>query len=199
MEDSEGRFLYQTWKKAGIDFSETTPWKDNGVYIITGGLGGIGIILAQDILQKAKRAKIILLGRSPLSEDSEKKISQLVAYGGTVEYHSVDIASFEALNVCLENVRRKYFHINGILHCAGVIRDCFFKYKKEIDFEEVLRPKVQGTLYLDRITQSWELDFFVCFSSIAATLGNVGQIDYAMANSFMDSYMLFRGKVKVFL
>lgn len=196
MEDSEGRFLYQTWKKAGIDFSETTPWKDNGVYIITGGLGGIGIILAQDILQKAKRAKIILLGRSPLSEDSEKKISQLVAYGGTVEYHSVDIASFEALNVCLENVRRKYFHINGILHCAGVIRDCFFKYKKEIDFEEVLRPKVQGTLYLDRITQSWELDFFVCFSSIAATLGNVGQIDYAMANSFMDSYMLFRGKLE---
>ena len=90
-------------------------------------------------------------------------------------------------------IKEKFGALNGIIHSAGVIRDAFIVKKTSEDMHAVLAPKIQGTLNVDEVWQAEPLDFFVLFSSTAATLGNIGQIDYAYANGFMDGYARRRG------
>jgi 3-oxoacyl-(acyl-carrier-protein) synthase/acyl carrier protein len=93
----------------------------------------------------------------------------------------------------VKEIKNKYKAINGIIHAAGVIRDSFLIKKTKEEFQEVLLPKVYGSVWLDEATKDEELDFLVLFSSTVAVTGNVGQCDYAYANSFMDSFSEYRG------
>ena len=102
-------------------------------------------------------------------------------------------AELEQLQASIKN---KFGAVNGIIHSAGVVRDAFIVKKTPEDIQAVLAPKIQGTINLDQVWQKEPLDFFLLFSSAAATLGNVGQIDYAYANGFMDSYALYRDAQK---
>jgi polyketide synthase PksN len=166
---------------------EIPSLKDDGVYIITGGTGSIGLIIAQYIASKV-RCKIVLTGRSILSEEKEYKINKIRESGTEIIYIQSDINIKESVKKLIENVKSKFNEINGIIHAAGVLKDSFLLKKTREEFDAVLTPKVCGTLLLDEMTRNDKLDFFVLFSSIAATLGNVGQADYCYANSFMDYY-----------
>ena len=92
----------------------------------------------------------------------------------------------------ITKAKSRFSEINGIIHCAGVTRDSFILKKTREEMEAVLAAKVYGTVYLDEVSKEEELDFFVLFSSAAAVMGNVGQCDYAYANSFMDSFAEMR-------
>ncbi|PHF04952.1 DszB [Bacillus wiedmannii] len=163
----------------------------NGLYVITGGLGGIGYRFAQYLLSKSK-CKVLLIGRSELIGDKVSLFEKLKKINRNVTYSKADVSNYSEIKRVLEEARQRFGEIKGILHCAGVIKDNFLIKKDKSEFDEVLKPKVTGTLHLDKLTASDHLQFFALFSSITATLGNIGQADYAYANSFMDGFSIIR-------
>ena len=168
------------------------PFKQHGVYLITGGLGGLGMIFAKEIVKKTKNSMLILTGRSRLTREKQSQLKRLELMGARVDYHQVDVSQSDAVDDLIQGIENDFGKINGILHCAGVIRDSFILKKTVKEFQEVLAPKVAGTVYLDQATQDLDLDFFILFSSGASVLGNLGQADYACANAFMDAYVKSR-------
>jgi acyl transferase domain-containing protein/acyl carrier protein len=175
--------------------TKTNPelvFKPGGVYLITGGAGGLGLLLAREIAQQAKEVSLILAGRSVLNDEKMAEIKALKEMGAQVEYLCVDVAERSAVDRLLEEIQIGHKTLNGILHSAGVLRDSFLVYKTQDELRAVLAPKVQGVVNLDEATSRMELDFFVMFSSMAGVLGNVGQADYATGNAFMDIYARYR-------
>jgi len=169
--------------------------RDRGVYIITGGTGGLGLIFAEYLAVKVK-AKLILSGRSDLSAEKKEKIKRLEGMGAEVIYVKADVTKRKDVENLIALGKSRFKGINGIIHGAGVIRDALITRKTDEDFEAVIAPKVFGTVYLDEATKAENLDFFALFSSNSAVLGSAGQCDYAYGNSFLDSYAEFREKKK---
>ena len=168
------------------------PWKEGGVYLITGGAGGLGLIFAQEIFRQVKGSKIILTGRSAEDKVNHVQIEALRKRGACLEYQRTDISDDSAVKRVVREIQRDFGTLHGIIHAAGVIQDNFIIKKSQVELESVLAPKVAGVINLDSATQHLDLDFFVLFSSLAGCLGNVGQADYACANSFLDVYASYR-------
>ncbi len=194
----KGKRQVMTWSEIGVSDKEVSvPWKDQGIYLITGGVGGLGIIFARDIAHKVKNATIILTGRSPLSEEKQEKLKELESLGIRTEYKQVDVIQKKAVADLIKDIQKKFGSLNGIIHAAGVNRDNFIIKKTKDELLEVLAPKVTGLVNLDLASKDLSLDFFVLFSSIAGSLGNLGQIDYSAANAFMDAYAKYRNDLVV--
>ncbi|WP_226001895.1 non-ribosomal peptide synthetase, partial [Paenibacillus sp. BJ-4] len=171
---------------------EVLPWKNDGVYLITGGSGALGLLVAEEIVRQAPAATLILTGRSPLDRGRQTRLKELEASGASVEYRQGDITDKSTVIGLLESIREECGRVHGIIHCAGVIHDNFIIKKTSEEFMEVLGPKVRGLVHLDEASSGQDLDFFVLFSSISGSLGNPGQADYATANAFMDAYAEYR-------
>ncbi|KAA1246242.1 SDR family NAD(P)-dependent oxidoreductase, partial [Aquimarina sp. RZ0] len=167
-------------------------WKTDGVYIITGGMGGLGILFAQEVIDNAENPIVILTGRSVLNTERKKKIQQLEREGATVEYKQTDITQMQEVYTLVQDVVERFGALNGIIHSAGIIQDNYIIKKTEAELKQVLGVKVQGSINLDKASEMIPLDFFIMFSSIAGSLGNAGQADYAAANSFMDNFAVYR-------
>jgi acyl carrier protein/NADP-dependent 3-hydroxy acid dehydrogenase YdfG len=165
--------------------------KNQGAYLITGGMGGLGLIFTKYLSQQYK-ANVILTGRSELTDLQKGTIAELKKLGSKICYIKSDLSNKVAVKDLLQQVKLKVGNLNGIIHSAGVIKDSLISKKTIENVAAVLAPKVAGTFYLDELTQTEHLDFFVLFSSIAAVLGNMGQCDYAYANSFMDHFATWR-------
>lgn len=170
---------------------ESVQLRQNGVYIITGGAGGLGFLFANYFAEKLK-PKLVLVGRSEWNLDIGSKVKKLEDMGAEVEYISADISDQNQVKDLIKQTKNRFNKIHGIIHSAGVIRDSLLYKKTEKDIRNVLSPKVSGTIWLDECTKNEKLDFFCLFSSIAGLLGNVGQADYAYANSFMDHFAYLR-------
>ncbi|MET0333893.1 MAG: beta-ketoacyl synthase N-terminal-like domain-containing protein, partial [Rhizobacter sp.] len=104
----------------------------------------------------------------------------------------IDVTDAAALERLIAEVRGVHGDLSGVIHSAGVLRDSFLIKKTAQQLQDVFAPKVQGLVNLERATHDQALDYFITFSSIAATHGNVGQGDYAAANAFMDARMAQR-------
>ncbi|XKK25018.1 SDR family NAD(P)-dependent oxidoreductase [Bacillus sp. CB62A.1] len=169
--------------------------KQRGVYVITGGLGGIGFIVAQ-FLAKEYQARLVLTGRSKDDNTINSKLQELQSLGGEVVYLSSDISNENEVKEVIECAKDYFANINGVIHCAGIIRDSLALHKTKQDIEEVIASKVYGTMYIDEATKNENLDFMVFFSSISGEKGNVGQCDYAFANSFLDNYSRQREQMR---
>jgi polyketide synthase PksN len=183
-----GKRYVSGWKEIKVAEEVDVPWKDKGVYLITGGVGGLGLVFARDIAMKADKPVIILTGRSSLSEDKEIQIKGLEDLGAVISYRQTDVTDKTAVSELIGSICAHYGRLNGIIHSAGVIHDNFIIKKPESDFKKVLTPKTSGLVNLDHAVGNMELDFFILFSSIAGCFGNPGQVDYSTANAFMDSY-----------
>jgi polyketide synthase PksN len=165
--------------------------REKGVYLITGGAGGLGFIFAE-FLAKESKARLVLTGRSELSVEQEARLDDLRKSGAEALYLPADVSNYEDVKKLVEESKARFGEINGIIHSAGVIRDSYIRNKTPEEMSAVFAPKVSGTLNLDEVTKDEQLDFFVTFSSLAAVAGNVGQCDYGFANHFMDSFMAGR-------
>ncbi|WPX99228.1 Putative polyketide synthesis protein [Candidatus Megaera polyxenophila] len=162
--------------------------KDGGVYFITGGMGKICQILAEDIL-KRHSAHLVLVGSSALDNKKSDILLRLSKFKGTVEYRKLDITQNEEVNKCITQVIAEYGKINGIIHAAGRTDDQIFFSKVITNFDNIVDIKAEAAIALDEATKNYtSLDFFLLFSSVAAIFGNVGQSDYAMANGFLDAF-----------
>ncbi|HEX6431736.1 MAG TPA: SDR family NAD(P)-dependent oxidoreductase [Niastella sp.] len=172
--------------------SPAPVWKDKGVYLITGGAGGLGLIFARAIASQVKEATLILTGRSPLNEARENELAAIRSLGARVDYRQADIADAQVTAVLIQDIMKVHSGLHGIIHSAGITRDGFILKKSEEAVREVLAPKVNGIINLDLQTSHLALDFFIVCSSSAGYTGNAAQADYAMANAFMDQYARYR-------
>ena len=165
--------------------------RSRGVYLITGGTGGLGRMLALH-LSRTQHAKVCLVGRSARDEKIESCLEAIRAEGGEAFYSSADVADYESLDRAVAECRGKFGRLHGIIHCAGILADGLLATKTLEEIRSVLAPKIVGTANLDAATRADDLDFFVLFSSISSVVGNVGQCDYAVANRFLDEFAALR-------
>lgn len=178
----------QAFEKLEPSTQDGASLRRQGVYLITGGAGGLGLLLA-DFLTREHQAKVLLCGRSALPPELETRIAAFGRSGGEVNYLRADVSVQEGARQVMAEARRRHGAIHGIFHCAGAIRDAFVRNKDAGEMRTVLDPKIFGVLHLDEASQDERLDFFVAFSSLAGVAGNAGQCDYSYANHYMDAYL----------
>jgi polyketide synthase PksN len=189
-----GRRYVARWSELTTTTAQplSIPWRNEGVYLMTGGAGRLGLLFAREITHHVSQATLILAGRSPLTSEQSKHLQEITALGLEIHYWQTDVTDEQAVTSLIQRIQSTYGNINGIIHSAGIIHDNFIIQKSSEQFLEVLAPKVNGLVHVDQATQGQKLDFFVIFSSAAASFGNAGQADYATANAFMDAYAHYR-------
>ncbi|NER50060.1 MAG: SDR family NAD(P)-dependent oxidoreductase, partial [Symploca sp. SIO1A3] len=160
-------------------------------YLITGGLGALGLEVAQWMVTQGAR-NIVLTGRRPPKEAAQKVIAQLETAGASVSVLLGDISLQEDVAKIFQQMQASLPLLKGVIHAAGVLDDGVLQNMSWQRFTKVMAPKVQGTWHLHQLTQDLPLDFFVCFSSMASILGGLGQGNYATANAFMDALAHYR-------
>ena len=181
------------WEEIALDRETVpSPFDAHGVYLITGGLGGLGTLFAKEILERCPEARVVLTGRAELTPEKRLSLEALSAPGNRPSYRQVDLADRDRVERLIGAILGEHGKLNGILHCAGMIADRLIVKKDGAEFRRVLAPKVTGTRHLDLATRDVKLDFFLLFSSIAGALGNIGQADYAAANGFLDQFAVYR-------
>ncbi|MBA3774790.1 MAG: SDR family NAD(P)-dependent oxidoreductase [Ramlibacter sp.] len=168
------------------------PWKDGGVYLITGGAGGLGLLFAREIAQRVSRPTLVLAGRSQLDAGRKAHLRALEALGARVEYRAANVGRTDASADLIEGIVQRHGKLDGILHAAGVIHDSYLANKTDEELQAVFEPKVNGAVNLDEASKELPLDCFVLISSVSGALGNAGQGDYAAANAFMDAFSGWR-------
>ncbi|MEZ2221556.1 amino acid adenylation domain-containing protein [Rhizobium sp. RCC_161_2] len=170
--------------------------RQDGVYWITGGSGKLAMIFAKDLLLQGKRMKIILTGRTTISAEQQQALDALCHDGSLVAYWQADISSPAGARQVFERIKQQFGALNGILHCAGLLRDALIVNKTAHDIQAVFAPKVSGVLALDHVTRDEPLDFIALFSSVSGVFGSIGQADYAAANTFLDAFALYRNSLR---
>ena len=175
-----------------------------GVYIITGGIGHIGLNIANYIAHKAKVEFILVSRRDfPVKDqwnqviekyEDEKlcsiinKIKDIEVLGSKVYVYKADISNEESVKTLISNIKEHHNSINGIIHAAGITGNGYIATRKLQDFNKVINPKIYGTWLLDKYTADEKLDFFMMCSSGVGMIGEVGLADYTAANSYLDSF-----------
>ncbi|MCA9970397.1 MAG: SDR family NAD(P)-dependent oxidoreductase, partial [Anaerolineales bacterium] len=167
------------------------PVQADAAYLITGGMGGLGLRVARWLVAQGAR-HLLLMGRRAPSDKAQAVIDELTAAGAQVVVGRGDVADADQLARVLAQIEAEMPPLRGVMHAAGGLDDGVLLQQTWPRFEKVLAPKVAGTWHLHTQTQEMPLDFFVLFSSIAATLGSPGQANYAAANSFQDAFAHFR-------
>jgi myxalamid-type polyketide synthase MxaB len=161
-------------------------FRDDASYLVTGGLGGLGLKLAEWMIERGAR-HLVLLGRSPPTAAAAELLLRLRKTGAQVVTVQADVAEPGDVDRVFRDTLSMLPPLAGVMHAAGVLDDATIAQQSSPRFEHVLRPKVAGTWNLHAATRALPLDFFVCFSSIAALIGSPGQINYSAANAFQDA------------
>ncbi len=186
------------------DDTRQSPIRDRGTYLITGGLGGLGLTVADYLVRRA-RANVVLTGRSQLPPEAEwnqwlathepqhptsariRKVRDLERSGGAVSVLDADVADSDRIRDVVSHTLRRFGALHGVFHLAGILDDGLLELKTRGSIEGVLRPKVQGTRALLAALDGVPVDFIALFSSLSSIIGLAGQIDYAAANSFLNA------------
>ena len=171
------------------------PLRPRGVYLITGGLGKIGSMLAL-YLAREYQARLILIGRSALPADPNsekaKRIRELEALGAEVLCLSGDAADEEWMQQVIAGAEQRWGTIHGVIHAAGLIREADLALVDDLTVEaceQQFWPKVRGTIVLEKLFRHKELDFCWLFSSLSTVLGGLRFAAYAAANAYMDAFV----------
>jgi len=157
----------------------------DAVYLITGGLGVLGLQVAEWLADCGAR-HLALVGRRGVTSDTQRvALTALEKRGLTVQVFSADISAESAVRAVLHNAQKDGRVLRGIIHAAGLPGAKALTQLTEVQVREVLRPKLHGAWWLHTLTA--DLDFFILFSSIASVWGSKGQAHYAAANQFLDA------------
>lgn len=181
------------------------PLRQGGVYLLTGGLGGIGLTLAEK-LARTVQAKLVLVGRSGLPAEEtwpawlagqaeDDPVSQRIRgvlslreAGAEVLVAQADVADPDQAAAVVRQALERFGALHGILHGAGIAAGGLIQFRAPQDADAVMAPKVRGTLALAAAVADLPLDFFVLHSSTIGLTGDMGQVDYCGANAFLDAF-----------
>ena len=198
---------------------DVTPrLRASGVYLITGGLGDIGLAAAE-YLARAVRARLVLTGRSPLPPESEwdryltshdaadplarrmRRVRAVRSHGAQVLIVGADVGDPPQMAEAFTAAERQFGRIDGVIHAAGIVGADIFRPIAEMDVDmwrRLFHPKVVGLSVLDDLVRDRDLDFCVLVSSLSATLGGLGLSAYAAANAFLDAVARLRNRTSSF-
>lgn len=199
----------QTFEPAKLNQPDRTKLRlrEGGVYLITGGLGRLGLILAKELVQNF-RAKVVLLGRSIIPERNQwetwlaksdhndsislklRKLQELEQISSEYLIIHADVTNQTQMQAAVAKAEEKFGQINGVIHAAGILTGNSISTIAKInktECEEQFKAKVQGSLILQSILQDKKLDFCLFTSSLASILGGLGLTAYAAANLFIDT------------
>lgn len=186
--------------------SESSRLRDSGVYLVTGGLGGVGLALARHIASSVDGPALGLLHRSPFPAEADwpawlethgahdrassviRELRTLQGLGARVLLLEADVTDAEQTGRAVERLRGEFGRLDGVIHAAGVPSRGLIEGKTQQDIDAVLAAKTHGTLVLDQACRFEELDFVLLCSSLTSVLGGPGQSDYCAANAFLDGY-----------
>jgi NAD(P)-dependent dehydrogenase (short-subunit alcohol dehydrogenase family)/acyl carrier protein len=160
--------------------------RPDGSYLITGGLGGLGLLAAELLVARGAR-HLVLIGRSPASAAAEQAIVNLEDAGAQIITAQVDVTHDAALAQLVAHFGPQWPPLRGVLHTAGALADSIVLQQNAALFQRAMAPKMRGAWNLHVLTAAQPLDFFVCYSSGTSLLGNTGQASYAAANAFLDA------------
>jgi acyl transferase domain-containing protein len=205
-----GHRWVQTFEEVRLENAaeKRTRLRKRGVYLITGGLGGVGQVLAGH-LARSSRARLVLVGRTSLPDrrdwpewlsahDDEDEVSQkirgvqeLEEEGSEVLTLSADVSNLDEMKAVVQATLEKFGALNGVIHGAGLTADDSFQPIQESTraaCERHFQPKAHGLMVLDEALSDTPLDFCLLLSSLSSILGGLGFVAYAAANIFMDAY-----------
>lgn len=188
----ERRFVYRV--EPVVLEKGDSPVRSEGTYLITGGCGKLGYLLAEH-LSETVAVKLILTGRKPENEEIRQKLSKLEESGSRVLYLSCDISDAAAMEEGLKKARTVFGRINGVIHAAGIMGGKSILENDIYDFWNIINPKINGALVLDNLLREEPLDFICYFSSSSAVLGDFGSCDYAVANRFLTAYANYQNRL----
>jgi acyl transferase domain-containing protein/acyl carrier protein len=207
----EGYRWEQTFEPARLPGRAKTAICEKGVYLITGGMGGIGLTLAAHLAEHG-HARLALTSRGNIPQRSEwrswlakhgendavsrkiRGMEKLEALGAEVLPLSVNVSDRQEMQRAIGTIEARFGPINGVVHAAGISGGGLVQLKTSDATESVLSPKVAGTLVLDSLLDVAKLDFFVLCSSVDAISPVVGAVDYCAANAFLDAYAAAQAK-----
>ena len=164
---------------------ETGRLRADRTYLVTGGLGGIGCVLAGWLAERGAGA-IVLNGRRDPDPEAVEAIAALREQGATVQVELADVTDTAAMDAMMERIDATLPPLAGVIHSVGVLSDAALTNQSWDSFRQVVWPKVLGAWHLHRATLHRDLDMFIVFSSIAGILGNAGQANHSAANAFLD-------------
>jgi hypothetical protein len=188
--------------------------RPGGAYLITGGLGNIGMVLAGHIARTV-HAKLVLIGRSWLPDRAErarwvsthgpedrvvrriKRVWELERMGAEVMVCAANVADEEQMRVAIDDACRRFGAINGVFHAAGFVERESFAFIPNVDHQASdahFNPKARGLYVIERVLEGRRPDFFILLSSISAVLGGLRYSAYAAANAFMDAFAQMRDR-----
>jgi acyl transferase domain-containing protein/thioesterase domain-containing protein len=204
-----GQRWVQTYEPVTLDHPTPggSPFRKGGTYLITGGLGKVGIEISE-YLAKNYQAKLVLVGRSSLLTKEIRKtgltshagdvvreklraIERIEQLGGEVLYVAANVADRSDMRRVIEQAHARFGVIRGVIHSAGIVRDGVFVETAESTFEKCdpqFQAKAQSLPVLKELLDGEPLDFFLLMSSLASVLGGLGQAAYASANIYMDTF-----------
>ena len=178
------------------------PFQRGGLYLMSGGLGGVGYNIAKYLLENYQ-ARLLILGRTPVparnrwddhlamadAVSDRLRVLQELERSGDVSYEAADICDFPAVEAAVERARDRWqSELAGIIHLAGLYRECQLSEETKQSFASVLRPKVLGSLALSRLLRNRPGALFLSFSSVNGFLGGFSVGAYSAANAFLDSF-----------
>lgn len=166
-------------------------FRSDGTYLISGGLGGVGLRVAQWMIEQGAR-HLVLLGRRGPSEVAVTAVNTMRAAGANVYPMQVDVAQERQLADALDKVRDTLPSLRGVFHAAVVLDDGTLLQLNRERFQGVRPPRLDGAWNLHRLTLADPLDYFVLFSSAASLIGSPGQGNYAAASAFLDQLAFYR-------
>ncbi|XP_032872025.1 highly reducing polyketide synthase PKS6-like [Amblyraja radiata] len=166
----------------------------DAAYIVTGGLSGLGLQTVHFIAEHGGGVVIVLSRRSPCTEKKEEFKNIWNQFGTTVVSVPCDISKQSNVELAINQFCYSFpkIPIKGVFHSAVVLHDALLQSLNRSLFDKVLAPKIAGVLNLHNTTKSFQLDYFVCYSSIASFIGNPAQANYSAANSFLDFFVHYR-------
>ncbi|MFC4590809.1 type I polyketide synthase [Sphaerisporangium corydalis] len=197
-----GRRWVRDYEPIEVPATGDTGLRRHGVYVITGGLGGIGITLAEDLAARLQ-ARLVLLGRSGLPPREEwddlaggtdrtaraiAAIRRMEAAGAQVVTLAADVTDAASMRGVREETLARFGRVDGIVHAAGVPGGGMAEVKERQAAEQVMAPKILGAVALREAFDGLDLDFVMLCSSVTAVAGGFGQVDYCAANNFLDAY-----------
>ncbi|SKB12431.1 hypothetical protein PL11201_360002 [Planktothrix sp. PCC 11201] len=183
----EGHFYQNVFTQANLASIPGSSFKTQGVYLIIGGAGGLGLVLSQ-YLRENVQAKLVWVGRRSLEALTPEALQLLKASGAEVSYQQADVCNLEAMQRVIQHTKAHFGTIDGVIHSALVLDDRAIANMDEKTLQKVLAPKVQGNVVLQQVLANEPLDFLLFFSAGQSFMSNPGQSNYAAACTFEDAW-----------
>jgi acyl transferase domain-containing protein len=165
----------------------TDGLRERGVYLITGGLGSMGLAFARE-LARSVRARLVLVGRSAPDAKQRQALAELEALGAEVLGVSADVADLAQMQAVVARARARFGAIHGVIHTAGVYGQGLIWDRPRAAIEATLAPKLAGGRVLEQMFAREKLDCLILCSSLAALRPVAGQVEYAAANAWLDAF-----------